>query len=164
MGAVLWGALFEGAFGDLFMLECPHWSVTSMRLHSNFVGVALRHGCSSVDLVVLFGVRFKDSTSGGLLLHTEYLLYIYVHICLYFPSTHLTHYMCVLKHSHFIHLITFSELDDKTLGLLQVLLSLSKFIWLCIYVHAHMHILYAHMYVYACMCVFVCECVCIYIF
>ena len=93
MGAVLWGALFEGVFGDLFMLERPRWSVTSIRLHSDLVGVALQHGCSSVDLVVLFGVRFNDSTSGGLLLHTEYLLYIYVHMSIFSLNTFNTLYV-----------------------------------------------------------------------
>ena len=49
---------------------------------------------------------FHESTSGGLLLRTEY---IYI-----FPSTHLTHYMCILKHKHFIYFSIFSGLDDKT--------------------------------------------------
>ena len=70
-------ALLEAGFGDLFMLECPRWSATSLKLHGGFVGVALRRGCSPVDLVVFFGARVNDSTSGGMLLHTEYLLYIY---------------------------------------------------------------------------------------
>ena len=111
------GALFEGGFGNLFMLEPPRWSTTSIKLLGYFVVVALRHGCSPVDLVVLFGARFNDSTSVGLLLQTRYLLYIYMYVCMYvcmyvyiyipyiyytyiyfFPSTHLTHYLCVLKH------------------------------------------------------------------
>ena len=106
------GALFEGGFGNLFMLELPHWSTTSINLHCYFVVVALRRGCSPVDLVVLFGARFNDSTSVGLLLHTRYLLYIYMYVCMFiyiyniytytyiyfFPSTHLTHYRCVLTH------------------------------------------------------------------
>ena len=61
------------------------WTATSIKLHGSF-GLALRRGCSAVDLVVFFGARFYDSTSGGLLLQTEYSLYIYI-----FPSTHLTH-------------------------------------------------------------------------
>ena len=79
------GALFEGGFGNLFMLEPPRWSTTSINLHCYFVVVALRRGCSPVDLVVLFGARFNDSTSVGLLLHTRYLLYIYIcmYVCLY---------------------------------------------------------------------------------
>ena len=68
------------------------WTATSIKLHGSF-GLALRRGCSAVDLVVFFGARFYDSTSGGLLLQTEYSLYIYI-----FPSTHLTHYMSVFKH------------------------------------------------------------------
>ena len=50
----------------------------------------------------------------------EYSLYIYV-----FPSARLTHLMCVLKHERFIYFRIFSELDDKTLSLLQVLFSTS---------------------------------------
>ena len=76
-------ALFEGGFGDLFMLERPRWSTTSIKLHGHFVGVTLRRGCSTVDLVVLFGTRFNNTTSGGLLLHTEYLLYIHKYIYIY---------------------------------------------------------------------------------
>ena len=76
-------ALFEGGFGDLCMLERPRWSTTSIKLHGHFVGVTLRRGCSTVDLVVLFGTRFNNTTSGGLLLHTEYLLYIHKYIYIY---------------------------------------------------------------------------------
>ena len=76
-------ALFEGGFGDLFTLERPRWSTTSIKLHGHFVGVTLRRGCSPVDLVVLFGTRFNNTTSGGLLLHTEYLLYIHKYIYIY---------------------------------------------------------------------------------
>ena len=70
------GALLEGGFGDLFMLERPRWSVTSLKLHGGFVGVALWRGCSPMDLVVFFKARFNDSISRGLLLHSEYLLCI----------------------------------------------------------------------------------------
>ena len=73
-----WGALLEGAFGDLFMLEHPRWSATSLKLQAVFVGVAFWRGCSPMDLVVLFRAHFNDSTSIGLLLHSEYLLYIYI--------------------------------------------------------------------------------------
>ena len=62
------------------MKERPRWSATSIKLHGDFAGVALRRRCSPMDLVVLFGARFNDSTSGGLLLHAEYLLYIYIYI------------------------------------------------------------------------------------
>ena len=72
------GALLEGDFRDLFMLERPRWSATSLKLPGGFVGVALQRGYSPVDLVVFFGACFNDSTSGGLLLHTEY-LYIYIY-------------------------------------------------------------------------------------
>ena len=74
------GSLLEGGFGDLFMLEHLRWSATSLKLHGGFVVVALWHWCPPVYLVVFFRVRFNDSTSGGLLLHKEYLLYIYIYI------------------------------------------------------------------------------------
>ena len=48
------GALLEGVLGDLLMLECPYWIATSIKLHNNFLGVALRRECSPVDLVVFF--------------------------------------------------------------------------------------------------------------
>ena len=79
------GALLEEGFEDLFILEGPRWSATSLKMHSGFVGVALRHGCSPMDLVVFLGVRFNDSTSRGLLLHSEYLLYIYIYF-FFFPQ------------------------------------------------------------------------------
>ena len=68
----LGGALVEGAFGDLFLVEHPDWSATSKKLHDGFVGAALWHRCSPVYLVVFSRVRFHDSTSGGLLLHADY--------------------------------------------------------------------------------------------
>ena len=91
------GALFEGGFGNLFMLEPPRWSTTSIKLLGYFVVVALRHGCSPVDLVVLFGARFNDSTSVGLLLQTRYLLYIYV--CMYVCM-----YVCLYIYTIYIHI------------------------------------------------------------
>ena len=79
------------------MLELPHWSATSIKLHGYFVVVALRRGCSPVDLVVLFGARFNDSTSVGLLLQTRYLLYIYV--CMYVCM-----YVCLYIYTIYIHI------------------------------------------------------------
>ena len=73
---------------NLFVEERPRWSATSIKLHGGLVGVSLRRGCFLVDLVVFFGARFHESTSGGLLLHTEYSLslsiyiYIYIFICI----------------------------------------------------------------------------------
>ena len=129
------------------MLERPRWSVTSLKLRGGFVGVALRRGCSPMDLVVFFGARFNDSTSRGLLLHSEYLYYII------YPSTDLTHYMCVLKHQHFIYFSTFSGLDDKTLTLLQLLFSVSTaveiYMIMYIWTRAYEYAVYTHMYAYA---------------
>ena len=66
------GTLLEGGFEDLIMLERPRWSVTSLKLHGGFVGVARWRGCSPMDLVEFFGARFNDSTSRELLLYSEY--------------------------------------------------------------------------------------------
>ena len=77
------GSLLKGFLGDLFMLEHPRWSAASIKLHRGFFEVALRRGCSPVDLVVFFEACFYDSISGGPLLHTEYLLY---NICIYIFS------------------------------------------------------------------------------
>ena len=106
--------MWEGVLGDLcgrFVRECPCWSVTSIKLHGCFVGVAFQCGCSPVNFLHFFlggeggGGVFHESTSGGLLLHTEY-IYIYIYI--------LTHFMCILKHKHLIYFSIFSGLDDKT--------------------------------------------------
>ena len=101
-------ALLKGGIEDLFMLERPRWSATSLKLYGGFVGVAIRRGCSPVDLVVFFGACFNDSTSGGLLLHTEYgpilyqycsinlydCVYMYTHTCIYCTHT----YVCLCMH------------------------------------------------------------------
>ena len=69
------GALFEGGFGDLFMLERPRWSATSIKLHGDFVGVALRLECSPVNLVVLFGRVLMIAPLEGC-----FSIYIYLYI------------------------------------------------------------------------------------
>ena len=73
--------MWEGVLGDLcgrFVGECPRWSVTSIKLHGCFVGVAFQCGCSPVNILLFLGGGeggggFHDSTSGGLLLRTEYI-------------------------------------------------------------------------------------------
>ena len=141
------GALFEGSFEDFFLLERPCWSATSVKLHGAFVGVNLRRGCSPVDSVVLFGARFKDSISGGLLPHTEYLLYISISIL--FNSVHFQGLMT--------RLLVFYR--SYSLLVLQY-----EFILLCIYKHTHMHILYIHICMHMHACMYVCVSVCIYIY
>ena len=116
----------------------------------------------SCGLGGIFRGTFHESTSGGLLLHTEYSLNIYI-----FLSTHLTQYMCVLKHQHFIYFSIFSGLDDKTFSLLQVLFSLITAVEIYTIMHictrAYAYTVYTHMYAYTCMCVCVCVSVCMYI-
>ena len=43
-------------------------SVISIKLQSNFIEITLRHGCSPVSLLHIFGAPFPKNTSGGLLL------------------------------------------------------------------------------------------------
>ena len=43
-------------------------SAISMKLQSNFIEIALRHGCSPVNLLHIFRTPFPKNTSEGLLL------------------------------------------------------------------------------------------------
>ena len=40
----------------------------NIKLESNFIEIALRHGCSQINLLHIFRTRFPKSTSGRLLL------------------------------------------------------------------------------------------------
>ena len=40
-------------------------SVISIKLQSNFIEIALQHGCSSVNLPYIFRTPFPKNTSGG---------------------------------------------------------------------------------------------------
>ena len=51
-----------------FIGEHPCRSVISIKLQSNFIEIALRHGCSPVNLLHIFRTPFYKNTSGGLLL------------------------------------------------------------------------------------------------
>ena len=60
--------------GDLkicskFTGEHPCLRVVSIKLQSNFIKIALRHGCSPVNLLYISGTSFYKDTYGGLLLH-----------------------------------------------------------------------------------------------
>ena len=44
------------------------WSAISIKLQSNFTEIALRHGCSPVNLLHIFRTTFLKNTSGWLLL------------------------------------------------------------------------------------------------
>ena len=50
-----------------FMGEYPCRSVISIKLQSNFIEIALRHGCSPVNLLHIFRTPFPRNTSGWLL-------------------------------------------------------------------------------------------------
>ena len=51
-----------------FTGEHPCRSVISIKLQSNFIEIALRHGCSPVNLLHIFRTHFSRNTFGWLLL------------------------------------------------------------------------------------------------
>ena len=51
--------------------EHPFRSVILIKLQSNFIEIALWHGCSPVDLLYIFGTPFSKNTSQGLLLYLK---------------------------------------------------------------------------------------------
>ena len=51
-----------------FTGEHPSRGAISTKLQSNFIGITLRHGCSPVNLLHIFGTPFPRNTSGRLLL------------------------------------------------------------------------------------------------
>ena len=52
--------------------EHPRRSVISITLQRNFIEIALRHGCSPVNLLHIFRTSFIKNTSGWLLLIIEF--------------------------------------------------------------------------------------------
>ena len=50
-----------------FTGENPCRSVVSIKLPSNFIEIAFRHGCSPVNLLHIFRTPFPRNTSGWLL-------------------------------------------------------------------------------------------------
>ena len=52
--------------------EHPSQSTISKKLLCNFIEIALRHGCSSVNLLHIFSTPFLKNTSGWLLLPLLY--------------------------------------------------------------------------------------------
>ena len=58
-----------------FTGEHPCRSALSIKLQSNFIKIALRHGCSPVNLLHIFRIPFLKNTSSGL--HTRlHLIYM----------------------------------------------------------------------------------------
>ena len=53
-----------------FAGEHPCQSAISIKLERNFIEIALRHGCSPVNLLHIFRTPFLKNTSGRLLLNT----------------------------------------------------------------------------------------------
>ena len=54
-----------------FTVEHPCRNAISIKLQSNFIEIALRHGYSPVNLRHIFGAIFPKNTSGWLLLQSE---------------------------------------------------------------------------------------------
>ena len=52
-----------------FTGEHPCRSVISIKLQSNFIEIALRHGCSSVNLLHIFRTAFYKNSPEGLFLN-----------------------------------------------------------------------------------------------
>ena len=57
-----------------FPAEHPCRSTISIKLQSNFTEIALRHGCSPVNLLHIFRTPFPRNTSGWLLLKDEFFM------------------------------------------------------------------------------------------
>ena len=55
-----------------FTGENPCRNAISIKLQSNFIEIALRHGCSPVNLLHIFKILFLKNTSGQLLLAWSY--------------------------------------------------------------------------------------------
>ena len=53
-------------------------SVISIKLQSNFIEIALRHGCSPVNLLHIFRTPITKNTSGRLLLYIIYVDIYYI--------------------------------------------------------------------------------------
>ena len=51
-----------------FTGEHPCWSAISINVQSNFIDIALQHGCSPVNFLHIFRTPFPMKTSGRLLL------------------------------------------------------------------------------------------------
>ena len=62
----LWKSVLK--ISNKFTGEHPCRSVISIKLQSNFTKTTLRHGCSPVNLLLIFRTPFPSNTSGWLLL------------------------------------------------------------------------------------------------
>ena len=50
----------------------PKCDFNKVALQSNFIEIALRHGCSTVNLLYIFRTPFPRNTSGRLLLEDDF--------------------------------------------------------------------------------------------
>ena len=75
-----------------FTGEHPCRSVISIKLQSSFIEIALRHGCSSVNLLHIFRTPFPKNTSWWLFLKIEVLIkfihLVYFVVKMYFQNYH----------------------------------------------------------------------------
>ena len=54
--------------------------VPEFGLNNNFIEIALRHGCSPVNLPHIFSTPFSRNTSGWQLLYVTYVIYYHFHL------------------------------------------------------------------------------------
>ena len=101
-----------------FTGEHPCRSAISIKLQSNFIKLALRHGCSPVNLLHIFRTPFSQNTIGRLLLIESVLLYfvvieyfnrgkcrseelmnyiIYICVCLYIKDMQFSIFICIFS-------------------------------------------------------------------
>ena len=92
------GALVGGCFGGFVCWICG--GAPALGCDFNKAGQQLCWGCTSAWV---FSCGFA-----AFFFFSGCLFYI-------FPSTHITHLMCIPKHWHFIYFSIFSGFDDKTL-------------------------------------------------
>ena len=60
-----------------FTGEHPCRSAISIKLHSNFIKIVLRHGCFPVDLLYIFRTPFLKNTSGQLLMNLSFFVFVF---------------------------------------------------------------------------------------
>ena len=87
-----------------FTREHPCKSAISTKLQSNLIEIALRHGCSPVNLLYIFRTPFPKNTSEGLLLSQ-------IHFCI--PFLHNSMFK-VNNRDLLIHKSLHSKLTMKT--------------------------------------------------
>ena len=87
-----------------FTGEHPCWSVISIKLQSNFIEIALHHGCSNVNLLHIFRTSFPKITFGRLILEKCNYLLIFAFIIVLFR----------ISYKHFYRILAFTYLVKTT--------------------------------------------------